>query len=99
MGDTVSLFMIQFIYIYIYIYIWGSIPGWVIPKTQKIVLDTSFLKTQRYKVQIKGKVNNQEKGVASFTTLWYSSYRKGSLRFALDYGRQQLLYMYIYIYI
>ena len=42
----------------------GSISGRVIPKTQKkkkkkkkyIVLDASLLKTQRYKVQIKGKV-------------------------------------------
>ena len=34
----------------------GSIPGRVIPKTLKIVLDTSLLNTQRYKVRIKGKV-------------------------------------------
>ena len=34
----------------------GSIPGRVIPKTLKMVLDTSLLKTQRYKVRIKGKV-------------------------------------------
>ena len=34
----------------------GSIPGRVIPKTQKIVLDASLLNTQQYKVQIKGKV-------------------------------------------
>ena len=34
----------------------GSIPGWVILKTQKIVLDTSLLNTQYYKVCIKGKV-------------------------------------------
>ena len=34
----------------------GSIPAWVITKTQKIVLDTSLLNTQHYKVQIKGKV-------------------------------------------
>ena len=34
----------------------GSIPGRVIPKTQKIVLDAALLKTQYYKVQIKGKV-------------------------------------------
>ena len=35
---------------------WGSIPGQVIPKTQKMVLDTSLLNTQQYKVCIKGKV-------------------------------------------
>ena len=36
----------------------GSIPGRVIPKTQKMVLDASLLNTQHYKVQIKGKVVN-----------------------------------------
>ena len=34
----------------------GSIPGRVIPKTLKIVLDTSLLNTRWYKVRIKGKV-------------------------------------------
>ena len=34
----------------------GSIPGRVIPKTLKMVLDTSLLNTQHYKVHIKGKV-------------------------------------------
>ncbi len=34
----------------------GSIPGRVIPKTFKMVLDTSLLNTQQYKVRIKGKV-------------------------------------------
>ena len=33
-----------------------SIPGRVIPKTLKMVLDTSLLNTQQYKVCIKGKV-------------------------------------------
>ena len=33
----------------------GSIPGRVIPKTLKMVLDTSLLNTQQYKVRIKGK--------------------------------------------
>ena len=31
----------------------GSIPGRVIPKTQKMVLDTALLSTQHYKVRIK----------------------------------------------
>ena len=35
---------------------WGSIPGRVIPKTQKMVLDAPLLNTQYYKVRIKGKV-------------------------------------------
>ena len=34
----------------------GSIPGRVIPKTLKMVLDTSLFNTQQYKVHIKGKV-------------------------------------------
>ena len=34
----------------------GSIPGQVIPKTQRMVLDASLLNTQQYKVRIKGKV-------------------------------------------
>ena len=34
----------------------GSIPGRIIPKTSKMVLDTSLLNTQQYKVRIKGKV-------------------------------------------
>ena len=34
----------------------GSIPGRVIPKTQKMVLDASLLNIQQYKVGIKGKV-------------------------------------------
>ena len=34
----------------------GSVPGNVIRKTKTMVLDTSLLNTQRYKVRIKGKV-------------------------------------------
>ena len=33
-----------------------SIPGHVIPKTLKMVLDTSLLNTQQYKVRIESKV-------------------------------------------
>ena len=66
----------------------GSIPGRVIPKTLKMVLDASLLNTQHYKVRIKGKVEKSWKGVAPFPTPWCSSYRKGSLRVTLDYGRQ-----------
>ena len=58
-------------------------PGRVIPKTQKMVLDASLLNTQHYKVWIKGKVEQSREGVAPSP-----SYRKGSLRVTLDYGRQ-----------
>ena len=75
----------------------GSIPGRVIPKTQKMVLDASLLNTQHYKVRIKGKVEQSWEGVAPSPTPWCSSYRKGSLRVTLDYGRQ-LYFTYIYIY-
>ena len=34
----------------------GSIPGRVIPKTQKMVLDATLLNTQHHKVKIKNKV-------------------------------------------
>ena len=59
--------MITYIYIYIYIGIMvrvfangpgdtGSIPGRVILKTQKMLLDAILLNTQHYKVRIEGKV-------------------------------------------
>ena len=35
---------------------WGSIPGRVIPKTQKRLLDVALLSTKHYNVRIKGKV-------------------------------------------
>ena len=61
-----------------------SIPGRVIPKTQKMVLDASLLNTQHYKVRIKGKVEQSREGVAPSPTYWCSSYRKGCLRVTLD---------------
>ena len=38
----------------------GSIPGRVIPKTQKMVLDDTLLNTQHYKVRIKCKVEQSK---------------------------------------
>ena len=38
----------------------GLIPGRVIPKTQKMVLDISLLNTQHHKVCIKGKIQGKE---------------------------------------
>ena len=38
----------------------GSIPGQVIPKTPKMVLDASLLNTQHFKVWIKGKVEQSK---------------------------------------
>ena len=47
----------------------GSIPGRVIPKTLKMILDASLLNTQHYKVRIKGKV---EKSRERSSTLPYT---------------------------
>ena len=41
---------------------WVSIPGLVISKTQKLVLDDTLLNTQYYKVRIKGKVEQSREG-------------------------------------
>ena len=64
----------------------GSIPGWVIPKTQKMVLDASLLNTQHNKVRIKGKWSNPGKGEVPSPTPWCSSYRKGNFRVTLENG-------------
>ena len=64
-----------------------------------MVLDASLLNTQHYKVRIKSKVEQSREGIAPSPTPWCSSYRKGSLRVTLDYGRQLTIYIYIYIYI
>ena len=44
----------------------GSIPGRVIPKTLKMVLDTSLLNTQQYKVRIKAKVEQSRERSSAF---------------------------------
>ena len=74
----------------------GSIPGRVIPKTQKMVLDASLLNTLHYKVRIKGKVEQSWEGLALSPTPWCSSYRKGSLWVTLDYGRQLYFFLVIH---
>ena len=74
----------------------GSIPGRVIPKTQKMGLDASLLNTQHYKVRIKGKVEQSREGVAPSPTPWCSSYRKGNLRVTLDYGRQLYFFTFTF---
>ena len=44
----------------------GSIPGCVIPKTSKMVLEISLLNTQQYKVHIKGKVEQSRERSSVF---------------------------------
>ena len=50
----------------------GSIPGRVIPKTQKMVLDAAFINTQHYKVRIKGKVEQSKEWINAlpYTFVW-----------------------------
>ena len=69
-----------------------SIPGRVIPKTQKMVLDASLaLSIIRHRSRVKWV--NPGKGVAPSPIPRCSSYRKGSLRVTLDYSRQLYLLM------
>ena len=63
-------------------------------RLKKMVLDTSLLNTQQYKVLSRVKWSNTGKGIAPSPTLRCSSYWKGSLLVALDYGRQ--LYFLLY---
>ena len=74
-----------------------SIPGCVIPKTLKMVLDTSLLNTQQYKVLSRVKWSNPGKGVAASPAPRCSSYWKGSLPVTLDYGRQLYLYCQVFV--
>ncbi len=46
----------------------GSIPGHVITKTLKMVLDASLLNTQQYKVHIKGKVEQSRERIKEHET-------------------------------
>ena len=46
---------------------WGSIPGQVIPKIFKMVLDTYLLIAQDYKVRIKDKVEQSRERSSAFS--------------------------------
>ena len=56
----------------------GSIPGRVIPKTFKMVLDTFLLNTQQYKGRIKVKWSNPGKGMAPSWYLGIEAIEKGA---------------------
>ena len=62
----------------------GSIPGRVIAKTFKMVLDTSLLNTQQYKVRIKGTVEQSRERSSALPTPRLVAIEKG----AFDYVRQ-----------
>ena len=76
-----------------------SVPGQVILKLKKMVLDTSMLNSQHYKVWIKSEWSNPWKGVVPSLTTQCSSYWKGSFWVTLNSGwPNYLLYTYIYTY-
>ena len=60
----------------------GSIASHVIPKTLKMVLDTSLLNTQQYKVHIKGKVEQSRERSSALPdiSVWYLLKREPSGR-------------------
>ena len=74
----------------------SSIPGCVIPKTLKMVLDTSLLNTQHYEVRIKGEVEQSSEKRSTLPTPRCSSYRKGSFWVALDNGHQFYLLIFMF---
>ena len=51
---------------------WGSIPGQVIPKTQKLVFDAALLNTQHYKVRVKGKLeqSRERSSALPYISVW-----------------------------
>ena len=49
---------------------WGSLPDWVIPKSQKMVFDAALLNTEHYKVRMKGEVEQSREWSS---TLLYNS--------------------------
>ena len=70
----------------------GSIPRYVISKTLKMVLDTSLLNTQRYKLR------NLWKGVAPSPQLGVVAIEKGAF-WSPSATAASNMYIYIYIYI
>ena len=69
----------------------GSIPGRVIPKTQKMVLDASLLNTQIIRHGSRVKWSNPGKGVEPSPTPWCGSNQKERRGVTLDYGHQLYL--------
>ena len=80
----------------------GSIPGRIIPKTLKMVLDTPCLTLSNIRYISRVKWSNPGKGVPPSPTPRCSSYWKGSLRSpsttVADFTYLPI-YIYIYIYI
>ena len=75
----------------------GSIPGQVIPKVQKMVLDAALLNTQHYKVKIKGKLGQSREWSSAPLHLGVVAIEKWAFVSPLT-KVANLLYIYIYIY-
>ena len=73
----------------------GSIPGCIISKTLKMVLDTSLLDTRQYKVCIEGKV---EQSRERNSTLSVVAIEKGAFLLLLIMVINFTYNLYIYIY-
>ena len=56
----------------------GSIPSRLIPKSLKMALDTSLLKTQQYNVRIKGKVEQSRERSSAPLHLGVVAFEKGT---------------------
>ena len=77
-----------------------SIPGWVTPNTQKIVLDAILCNTQPYKVWIKGK-EEHVKARVKLGGFWFQleAFCMSSKNEELWYNETVCLWMILYIYI
>ena len=78
---------------------WGSIPGRVRPKTQKMVIGLTLLNNLYFKVQIQSKWSNTEKWVAPFPKSQYSSYWKGAFQLPSTTVTILLIDIYIHGYV
>ena len=58
----------------------GSIPGWVLLKAQKMVLDATLPNTKHYKVWIKGKVEQYREKSSTPHHLGVAAIEKGAFR-------------------
>ena len=75
----------------------GLIPGRVIPKTQKMVLDPTLLKTQHYKVRIKGKVEQSSERISAPLHLNVVAIEKGTFGSPSTTVASFYIYMHICI--
>ena len=77
----------------------GSIPSQVIPETQKMVLDATFLSTQHYKLRIKGSGAIQGMDYCPPLLLGGVAIEMGAFQSPLTKVANLYIYIYIYIYI